>query len=281
MMTTIRAVFVAFLVVLATIRGNAQGPSPLRLLVSSYGILPPAYIAPPPSPAFDYLLVGESPVFQLNVRVVNDGQFTRVLDAPRRTLNVIVQTFPGKQTIDVPMPDVSGPVRVFGTGSTAVAWDEHMPLAPREYLEWTVKLQVESLQPGIYSIEAILPSSDDTGREIVRGASAIYIEIRNDPSEEAANEMALRAAVRLLGANRLSEALAVAADATMRFPNSVIVMAWLGEIYEKLGQRVDAYRTYSRALAVLEAGQEHPMPFRPRDTTQTMLYLRSKIAKLN
>src|SRR5262245_49970515 len=70
-MTTIRAVLVTFLAVLATIHGNAQGPSPLRLLVSSYGLMPPAYIAPPPSPATNYLLVGESPLFQLNVRVVN------------------------------------------------------------------------------------------------------------------------------------------------------------------------------------------------------------------
>jgi len=279
-MTTIRAVLVTFLAVLATIHGNAQGPSPLRLLVSSYGLMPPAYIAPPPSPATNYLLVGESPLFQLNVRVVNGGEFTQVLNAPSRTLNMLVRTFPGKQTIDVPPPDVSGPARVFGTGSTAVAWDEHMPLAPREYLEWTIELQLQALTPGIYSIEAILPGSDDTGREILRAAPAIYVEIRDDPSEQAATEMAVRAPLRLLGANRLPEALEAATDAVRRFPTSVIALTWLGEIYERLGQRAEANRNYSKALTVLEAGQEHPMPFRPRDATQTMLYLRSKIVQL-
>jgi hypothetical protein len=61
-MIAIRCLLVGSLILLATVHGETQARSALELVVSSYGILPPAFIAPLAGPATDLLLVGEPPV---------------------------------------------------------------------------------------------------------------------------------------------------------------------------------------------------------------------------
>jgi len=96
-----------------------------------------------------------------------------------------------------------------------------MPLAALESLKWTVDLQLQSVPPGIYLLEVVLPATDGNGAEIARRAPSVWLEIRDGQNDQTAAEIALRAWVRLVGEGRLAEALEVATDATMRFPNSV------------------------------------------------------------
>ena len=220
-MIAIRCLLVGSLILLATVHGETQARSALELVVSSYGILPPAFIAPLAGPAMDLLLVGRTASVQLNVTVVNSGEFTRVLTTPRQAINVVVRTFPDKRTVDIPTVAVSGPVRIFGSTATPVTWDAQMPLAALESLKWTVDLQLQSVPPGIYLLEVVLPATDGNGAEIARRAPSVWLEIRDGQNDQTAAEIALRAWVRLVGEGRLAEALEVATDATMRFPNSV------------------------------------------------------------
>jgi len=275
----VRRLVVASLILLAPVCGETQAPSPLDLVANSYGFMPPLFIAPPPGPATDLLLVGETPVFQMHVTVVNTGEFTRVLNAPRRNLNVVVRAFPDKQLIDIPRPIVSGPVRVYES-TMSVTWDPLMRLAARESLEWTVDLQLQSVPPGIYVLEVVLPATDDNGANITRRASWVGLEIREGQDDRTAAEIALRTRLRLVHEGRLTEALDVATDATVRFPNSAVLHTIVGDVYERLGRRAEATRSYSRALTIVETGREYPMPFRPRDARESMRFLSSKIAQL-
>lgn len=279
-MTGIRSLLVASFILLATVHGDTEAPSALHLVVNSYGFMPPAFIAWPASPATDLLLVGEGPVFQMQVTVINTGESTRVLTVPRPKLNVVVRTFPDKQMIGIPTPIVTGPVRVYETSTTSVTWDPQMPLAARESLEWTVDLQLQSVPPGVYLMEVVLPATDDNGAKITRRAPWVGLEIRDGQDDQTEAEITLRTGLRLVHEDRLAEALEVAADATMRFPNNVVLHTIVGDIYERLGRRAEASRSYSRALTIVETGQEYPMPFRPRDVGETMRFLRSKIAQL-
>jgi hypothetical protein len=279
-MTMIRRLLVASLIVFATVHGATQAPSALHLVVNSYGIGPPVFIAPLATPATDLLLVGEPAVFQLHVTVVNTGEARRVLTTPRQTLDMIVRSFPDKRTIDIPRPAVSGPVRAFGVSRTPVTWDAQMPLAAGESLEWTVDLQLHSVPPGVYMLEVILPASDDNGAEILRRAPWVGLEIRDLQGDQMAAEIAIRAAARRVHERRLAEALEIAADATVRFPDSVVLHVTVGNIYEQLGRRTDASRSYSRALTVAKTGQEYPMPLWPHDARETIRFITSKIAQL-
>jgi len=125
-----------------------------------------------------------------------------------------------------------------------------------------------------------LPATDDTGAPISPRASAVGLDVRKDQSDQAAAEMAVRATVRMIHEQRLPEAMELARDATVRFPNSVVLHLWLGDVYERLGQRSEASRIYSRALAIVEGGQEYPMPFRQRDIPEAIRSFRAKIAQL-
>ena len=103
------------------------------------------------------------------------------------------------------------------------------------------------------------------------------LEIRDGQNDQTAAEIALRAWVRLVGEGRLAEALEVATDATMRFPNSVVLHTIVGDIYERLERRAEASRSYSRALAIVETGQEYPMPFQPGAAGETMRAARGRV----
>src|SRR5262245_19399746 len=211
-MTPTRHLLVASLVLLATIHAETQAPSALHLVVNSYGVDPPAFIDPLAGPATDLLLVEEPSVFQLHVTVVNTGEFTRVLTTSRQTLNVVVRTFPDRQTINIPRPGVSGPIRAFGASRTPVTWDPQMPLAAGESLEWTVDLDLQSVPPGVYLLEVVVPATDDNGAEILRRAPWVGLEIRDGHSDQMAVEIAVRAAAGRLH-DRLAEALEVTTDA--------------------------------------------------------------------
>ena len=52
-----------------------------------------------------------------------------------------------------------------------------MPLAALESLKWTVDLQLQSVPPGIYLLEVVLPATDGNGAEIARRVPLSLIHI--------------------------------------------------------------------------------------------------------
>jgi len=254
--------------------------SPLKLFVSLSGAVAPVYIAMPTPPADLVVLVNEP--LTIRVEVINDGDVPRALIAKDRNVGIALRTFPERRLLNRPSRPTTGPpTRVFGRDESATVWNERMPLAARERLKWIADLSGDAIPPGIYSIEGIVSASDEDGNPVVSHAPRVMVEIRDDKSENAAQELALRNASRLLVANRLLEAIDAARAMVTQYPNSAIGHSVLGDAYAAIGNAPEAARSHSQALRIVETNSDVPLLSRrtPEQMQELAFILKSKIAR--
>lgn len=223
-------------------------PSPLSLVVQPLGYTQPVYTADPQQGASLVIFTGEP--FSLRVIVFNQGAtLTQLLtdEAP----GITVRVRQDGTVIDAPVLFSETVDRTFAGRAVPDSWRKSMGLAPKESITWTAQVQLADLMPGLYTIEAIVPGTDENGLQVRRQYPELSMEIRAR-TQDAEQELALRAAIRLHRSERLSEAEEALRAMIARFHNSAVAHSQLARILSAQGRRDEAIRSTEASLALLE-----------------------------
>jgi hypothetical protein len=233
----------------------AAAVSPLASLfgtASSFGIV---YAEPPKNATFMFY-VGEPVELELKIvnTVGNPQEFLCRGGSPGESIDVTVS----RAGVTVPvMLNVAPASQSVTTGAVTRfrTLPGPIPLESGEYLRWHLTVTTDSLEPGVYLVQAVPACRDGDGNPIRRRDTRFDFELR-EPTADSQAELLRREGYRYFSAQRLNDAEAAAARLLRVNAASYAAHQLLGDIARARRDRVAVRREFRAAADILANGQD-------------------------
>ena len=206
-----------------------------------------------------YLIYTGEP-FSLKIDIVNQSDAPATISYEGPNAGFVFRTTKDGMPFSIPITVSNSPSRLSAATLQAESWTGQMMLSPREMARWTADMAVEKLPPGLYQVDVEVLGTVEGQRGEYRGAVRRHVplqrfEIRAQ-TPDAAEELALRRAMRLVLAREPQEAEAALLTMISRFPNSAMAYSLLGDVLSMQQRRGEAAQAYRASVKILSTGAD-------------------------